>query len=1118
MLPADLKLITLRYGNACGACGSRLGAGERGYWSPAARGKAWCERCVRESRGISTEEGDYGNRKAQRSRPERNELPDDRRLITLKYDKVCAACGRQLHVGDRGYWSPTVRGRAWCQVCGRSRGESGTADDRRSRLQGQRSDDRSRQGLTSDIQHPWSRLCRYLSKCVLAESADTLLAFQDLGTKGFLHETGAEYLVTGLQDWAPVPSRLGRRLAAREAHKDDAAFNYGWPVLVARNQKKYPVIAPLFLVSVQVEQRDRQWIGAAEAEPEFNLSIVAGELFDMSAKEAVDVVVGDGLPFGDPAALVRLAKDIAETLGVEILSDIDPGSLHCQCDVVSGMYNAAVWIPAGDGGGAAQSLLDELDALARRADWNETAAASLVGERPRTATRGQASANTPLAGPLPCNGSQESALDRIRREPLTIVTGPPGTGKTQLVVNAVTNAWLDGETVLVASTNNGAVNVAVERANGDIGPGMLLRTGNRKAREALADRVTEAVAASADDRESKEQRGNAGSAAAARAELARTAARRARLLADLAAAGELSRKLAETVDDLERLARGLWKQDRAPDIAMSSRAVERRALRVRRAWFFRRRRTRRLLAAVRCEQADTSLDDLARWATLDQTRTVLKNELARTEARIGDPATSLQRANGNWAAASMTAARYAIRAGFKEGKQALSALARAGLAGASLAKTIRDSFRHARGWACTALSMQRSFRLERGLFDLVIIDEASQCSLATALPLAYRAKRLAVIGDPNQLTPVITLSDALLRKIAASELFDDDDLARRGAHYREGSAYFAFAHVLESDSQQPIVLDEHYRCHPHIARWFNHEFYRGALTVLTDVARMPRNRRSIGWIDVSGEAARGSAASWTNVAEAERAIQEITALLRPGCRSVGVVTPFAAQAALIDRMARRDEHLGAERLAASDFGCGTAHRFQGGERDAIVVSAVLTPGIPRQTAAWVERERYLINVAVSRARQSLILLGHPEIRAAGSPTLASLRTYLLDAAIADGDIRPATDTARTDSRAEARLLEAMRSAGWQPSAKLYVEGYELDFALLEQGLRLNVEVDGDHHVDARGRLRRQDLARDRILMGIGWDVIRIPAWLCTWDVDEALRNIAVRIEQGCPAG
>ena len=165
-------------------------------------------------------------------------------------------------------------------------------------------------------------------------------------------------------------------------------------------------------------------------------------------------------------------------------------------------------------------------------------------------------------------------------------------------------------------------------------------------------------------------------------------------------------------------------------------------------------------------------------------------KLSETEGRIGDPDASLRRADADWAAASMTAAQQAVRAGFSDGRKLLTALSRVGLGGTSLAKAIRGCLPHARGWACTALSMRPNFRLERGLFDLVIIDEASQCSLATALPLAYRAKRLAVIGDPHQLTPVVTaLSDALVRKIAASERFDNDDLARRGIHHKEGSAY-----------------------------------------------------------------------------------------------------------------------------------------------------------------------------------------------------------------------------------------------------------------------------------------------------------------------------------------
>ena len=1114
MLPDDLKLITLRFDNACGACGTQLTAGRRAYWSPTNRGRAWCERCVPESdaqetiKRVSTVGERDGGRK-------QDGLPSDLRLITLKYDKDCAACGKALQVGDQGYWSAAARGRAWCPDCGRT--PEAISDKNAARPQGTYL---HRQGLSRrsspSPQEPWQRLCRYLSQCVLAETATTLMAFQHLNKKGFLHDTEIEHLVTGGQDWTPVPTRMAAQFSSQPA-EPDAAFNYGWPVLVARNAKNYPVIAPVFLVSVHVELREDRWIGAADSEPEFNLSIVAGELFDLSVREEIDALLDGGLPFGDAAALTQVAQEVAKALDVRIVTDLDPGALLRQCDVQSGIYNSAIWMPAEDSRGASRFLLEELDTMARRSDWNKTAAAFLVNGGFRSASGGQASMTEALAGPLLCNGSQESALDRIRREPLTVVTGPPGTGKTQLVVNAVANAWLNGETVLVASTNNGAVNVAVERANGDICPGTLLRTGNREVREALADQVAGVVAALAEHKMATEQRGNARSSTV-RAELARHANRRTRLLEELEAVPALSRKLAETVEDQKRVARGLWKRDRAPDFTIPSRIVKRRALRVRRAWFFRRTRTRRLLAAVRCEPTDAALDDLAAWAGLEQSRTTLMNELARMEARIGDPETSLRSANRDWVDASMTAARYVIGTALRDGKQALTALARVGLGGGSLAKNTRDCLRHVRGWACTALSMKPSFRLEPGLFDLVIIDEASQCSVATALPLAYRAKRLAVIGDPNQLTPVITLSDALTRKIAASEGFDNDDLARRGTHYKEGSSYLAFARVLEAGDQPPIVLDEHYRCHPHIARWFNREFYLGELTVLTDVAPMPRDQRIIGWVDVPGSATRGAAASWTNAAEAKQAVQQITALLKAGCRSVGVVTPFAAQAALIERMAQSDENLGSERLAACDFSCGTAHRFQGGERDAIVVSAVLAPGTPRQTAAWVERERYLINVAVSRARQSLVVLGHPEIGAVGSPTMASLRTYLREVATADGEARPADDKVRTDSRAEACLLEAMRNVGWQPSAKLYVEGYELDFALWAQDLKLNVEVDGDHHVDARGKLRRQDLARDRILIGMGWDVIRIPAWICTWDVDEAISRIAARMERRERAG
>ena len=1008
------------------------------------------------------------------------ELPTDLRLITLKYGGDCRACGKELPRGARAHWSRSSRA-VWCKGCILEWSGSAESD-----------------AGTNTPQDRWTRLCRYLSKCVLAEAANTLASYRDRDRRWFPHYGRSELMVTGEQDSTPVPPALRRYFDQR----NDGTVIYGWPTLVATNQKNHPVIAPLFLVPVRPEHRQGRWAADAESEPELNLSIVAGDLFDLAMKDEIGAVVGDGLPFGDPSALVRVASEISRVLKVRIVSDLDPRALQ-PCSGALGLHNAAVWVLADEGYYAHRSLLTELEKLALRRNWTKTAAACLVPARLNLGNAAHQMQKEATAAPLRCNGSQELTLERLRREPLTVVTGPPGTGKTQLVVNAVANAWLDGETVLVASTNNGAVDVAVDRA-GKIREGMLLRTGNRRNVEKLMDQIPALVAsvgdAPGDTWEELE------SAARTRADLARAAAGRRRLLSDLTTAAELTRNLTAIVENMKGLAREIWRNRvRVPNLALASRIIRR--------WARRRPSFNPRLLLVRltgCWKPSPRSNLLTRWTDIDRQRVRLTTVLSNVETRIGDAGTSLRRADNDWAEASLKATQAAVRDGVVKGKATLTALNRVPPAGPKIMGAIRESLRHARGWACTALSMKRNFRLEGGLFDLVIIDEASQCSLATALPLAYRAKRLAVIGDPNQLSPIVTLSDAWLRRIAASDHFDDDELVSHGIQHKEGSTYHAFEHAGRQSSQQPIVLDEHYRSHPLIARWFNKEFYRGELTVLTDVAKMPRNERTIGWIDVRSEARRGRAGSWINVAEAKLAVSQLANLVRSADGSAGVVTPFSAQAQLIGQLAR--QRLGKERLADVDFVCGTAHRFQGGEKDTIVFSAVLTPGISTRTAAWVERERNLINVAVSRARNTLIVLGHPEIAAAGSRTLDSLRDYLRRKPARDDDPNPDTGKHRTDSEAEARLLNAMRDGGFRPSAKLLVRGYELDFALFEEGLRLNVEVDGAHHIDDRGKRRRQDIVRDRVIAGMGWDVLRIPAWRCVWDIDGVIGEIRERVQ------
>lgn len=1023
------------------------------------------------------------------------EPPNDTRSITLKYAGRCRSCDAFLPTDERAFWSPSTR-KVWCVQCLHGHSASPQRESTRAAADsrpdapgaaGTRSRDSASGGGTRR-RTPWQRLCLYAERCTAAEAANSLVPHGERDSRWFLLG-GEEKLVVGKGDWVSVAGKLSDKLGSRTP-----SIIYGWPtVVLAVNHR--PMVAPLFALALEEgeERDDRRQLHAA-TEPEFNLAVTASGIFDPVIVEEVGELLDDGLPFGDAEALGALAGRTADLLGLEMMSAPNPWALESNVRRGQGVYNAAVVVLA-ERYGYTASLRQELKELRAREDWSATAAGQLLNGsvRPEPDARPLG----PLAAPLPCNQSQEKTLERVRRDRLTVVTGPPGTGKTQLVVNAVTNAWLDGDTVLVTSTNNGAVDVAVDRSKTDVGTGLLVRTGNRDEREQVPSRVTLASSRAAEWQASQ---------AELRARLKRAATERSGLLGKLARLDALDMSLLQVLEerkelqrDLKEARRNLW-SDGVPHLTITPRRVKRRAERLLRTWWFPRVRAGRLREALRCRET-AGMEELVNWARLEQRvgRTALQLQQERAErqrlhAALGDPSARVREADRKWAEASLRAIRDATAARIGSGGARVARLSRAAPNSHVFKRGIRDSLPSLRGWACTALAAQSNFPLEAGLFDLVIVDEASQCSLAAVLPLAYRAKRLLIVGDPHQLNPIVPLNDGLLRKIAAQTGFDDDDLRERCFHHKGGSAYAAFESAARP--QAPVLLDEHYRCHPHIARWFNKAFYGGALTVLTEVSEPSAADRAIQWWDVDGQAVRPESGSWRNEAEACGTVEKVLELVESGYTTVGVVTPFTAQARRIDQLAR--ERLG-DLVDEIDFVSGTAHRLQGDERDAIVLSPVLAPQMSKSGIRWIEKERNLLNVAVSRARRALVVVGHPLMEELGSPTLASLRAYLrqLDQDLARDPAQesPSADF-RTDSESERLLLDAMQMAELAPFAKLHVEGYELDFALLERGIRLNVEVDGDQHYDARGARRRQDLTRDRVLAKLGWTVLRIPAWRC----------------------
>ncbi|MBZ0284999.1 MAG: DUF2075 domain-containing protein [Anaerolineae bacterium] len=276
-------------------------------------------------------------------------------------------------------------------------------------------------------------------------------------------------------------------------------------------------------------------------------------------------------------------------------------------------------------------------------------------------------------------------------------------------------------------------------------------------------------------------------------------------------------------------------------------------------------------------------------------------------------------------------------------------------------------------WATTNLSISRNLPLKAEMFDLLIMDEASQCDIPSALPLIYRAKQVVIIGDAMQLRHIATLTEDSHQILAA-----EYNIATEAYSYTQHSLFDLAA---RSVGQHPgvLMLREHYRSHENIISFSNQTFYDGQLVIKTDMsnrkipAAMIERGCGIFWLNVAGETIQPSGGSAKNLQESNAIQQALPAIYQQLEQigwdgSVGIVTPYREQRNTIQGW-----------VDDSQFGqqvtVGTAHTFQGDERDILLFSTVLAPGISEGSLAWLRRTSNLLNVAVTRARTILIIVG-----------------------------------------------------------------------------------------------------------------------------------------------
>lgn len=253
-------------------------------------------------------------------------------------------------------------------------------------------------------------------------------------------------------------------------------------------------------------------------------------------------------------------------------------------------------------------------------------------------------------------------------------------------------------------------------------------------------------------------------------------------------------------------------------------------------------------------------------------------------------------------------------------------------------------------------------------YDLVIVDEASMAYVPQAAFAAALGKRLIICGDFKQLPPISSSRDPLVSKWLKEDIFNRAGVAEC---VRDGKWH---PHLF--------LLKEQRRMHPDISAFTNrfiyhslvgdHESVKKSRNAIVD--RPPFSQRAAVLVDTSYIGAHclneRSSNSRMNLLQALLSFQLIHESYKGGARSIGYVTPYRAQANLMEILL---EELYQKEKLESDIISATVHRFQGSERDVMIFDTVDSE--PQQRAGMLltgkDSER-LINVAITRTKGKFI--------------------------------------------------------------------------------------------------------------------------------------------------
>ena len=1065
-------------------------------------------------------------------------------------------------------------------------------------------EDRNRQAAPEEPESvheetgPWAmfrKLLGYYADCVRNDQGSEASGnLSDLGRRFIaLRGIGSWYPRTG-HAWSMLQAatpEVGAVIRHLEGSGDGGVLVVGYPLWIfsptsSENGLDEPFLKPIFTCAVDYKLSaeglriscddasldvNLDWLSYALRKPDLQRAFLA--MAGLMDRRGPEDEVGDGSGVLLSRDLRSLATAVTTFFGAQVREPLCPEAptpMRASSRPQSGIYNHAI-LMAANRTRYAQSLLrdlarirrcpdDALDRTALRPIFHSTGAAGVPAPATEVDATQQAelSSTRDVIDTCDVNAEQRHAIACILSEQVTVVTGPPGTGKSQVVAAAIANGRLIGHTVLFASRNHKAIDAVVGRPEmftaNDLP--LIVRANDKDGAQSFtfADAIKEILSApndsSAAERSSK-IRGRIENRLVERRKLIAQSEEREHVRDELT---QLEIEICEAVDgwseaevealdsNLDGFPMHLVRQLQCSLAGIPGEPADSWWRRV--FLWLRTRHARRLARAVRQALAPklgiwaAGLDrtDLQGLPTITARLPKLLHALRYIEARLRqrplearaaelpssevlaprilEATTDLRHLSPAALEADAQArsglprdtdrSRYAsLQVGLRRHANALVAAETDQEAREALDSHLPDLLWHYPAWAVTNLSIGSRMPLTPAMFDVAIIDEASQCDIASAIPVLFRAKRAAVVGDPLQLAHSTKLTrsrdNVLCRRNGVTSLRE------QRFSFPDTSLFDLFA---QTTGVHPVLLRDHYRCAPDIAGYANRAFYGSRLRILTAASRLrvPRDLSpGIHWTVVQSaiEPRKTGCVAPDEIATCRSLLRRL--LLEQSFEgTVGIVTPFREQKqALQDAIAADPEVFDAGRRA--NLVIDTAHGFQGDERDVMLMSLCAGPSMPPTSLAWLRKTGNLLNVAATRARAVLHVVGNRAwAEACGIPHVAALaRPQSPETCSAD------TAEARFESPWEKRLYQALEARGLRPVPQYPLLGRRLDLALVAPpSAPIDIEVDGARfHREPDGSRRRDDIWRDITIQGAGWKVLRFWVYELRQDMDACVARV-----------